>query len=206
MISIALVGAPGSGKTELATALSERLDGPTFIIDDYVDEVSKRLDVVAGFRADYYTNLAIAIERIAMEKKIETAQDDGALITVGSLLETSVYTAMQFERKNKMLHDDAEKQDMLRRVEATLKTLACFYMDSFFYDCVFYLPPTAANEEYELFDKNLQASFEAFYLNPVYTLKTESVDDRVDEMLQQIEEAKNESDAEGSGTPAQEAG
>lgn len=214
MITVALVGGPGSGKTELAEALAERLEKegtfPTLVVDDYAQSAGEHIDAAIGFRADYYVNLAIAIERIAREKKAETeVGEDGAVITAGSLLETSVYTAMQFERRNAMIKDEAVKQDMLRRVEATLKTLACFYMDSFFYDCVFYCPPTdQTDEEFKTFDKNLQASFQAFYLNPVYILKSEGVENRVNEMLEhlkKVEEAEDESDAEGSGTSPQKA-
>jgi len=205
--SIAIVGGAKSGKTELASGLMDALadNGPVAIIDDYVDDTMQRIDGVASFRGNYISNIAIALDRIGLEK--HAAVDNETVITVGSPLESSVYSAMAFESNQQLINSPEEKSDLLRRVEATLKTMACFYMDSFYYDFVFYCGPTGLEQLSELevqFEKNLQASFQAFALVPVIALPTEGkdirevTDNRVKAALKAIEEAENESDAEGS--------
>jgi len=211
--SIAIVGGPQSGKSAFAIGLQESFaDGPVAVIDDYVDGIMEQIDGVAGFRGNYISNLAIALGRIGLEKHAE--KDHATVITVGSLLETSVYAAMTYETLQKQVDSDADKSDLLRRVEATMKTLACFYMDSFFYDFVFYCGPTGhANlADFETqFEKNLQASFQAFALVPVIPLPTEGgdlkeiTDNRVKTAIANIEEANSEGDAQGSRTPLKKA-
>lgn len=213
-MSIALVGGAQSGKSDLAQSLSDALadQGTVAIVDDYVDAAVERVDGAAGFRGNYISNLAVALDRIGLEKR--AAADHKVVITAGSLLESSVYTAMAFESNQKLIDSDAERSDLLRRVEATLKTMACFYMDSFFYDFVFYCGPLGQGQATELevqFEKNLQASFQAFALVPVTALPTEGKDkeeitnNRVKVALEAIEEANNESDAQGSGATPEKA-
>lgn len=215
MIKIAIIGGPQSGKTDLAEALKERWSGnddrsPVHVIDGYVNAVEERMDIVTGVRGNYMANIAVALERIAWERTAEQDDKINTFITVGSLLETSVYTAMNFERSNEIIFDDAEKQDEAKRVEATMKTLACFYMDSYLYDHVFYCPPIQSNDETQQFDRNLQAAFQAFYLNPVTPLMVDGGDmadlteNRVELVLEEMaKEAVDESDAEGAGASAQ---
>ena len=214
MITVALVGAEGSGKTALSDSLVLAIENQdpkltVAVVDDYAQAAGDRVDHIVGFYGDYITNVSIAVERIGIERK---SADNDVVITAGTLLENSVYTAMQFERQQELQDDDAVRQDTMRRVEATLKMLACFYMDSFHYDLVFYLPPIVNPDEQ--FEKNLQASFQAFSLTPVIPLNVggsnpeEITDNRTEVVIDAMfppEETIDEGNDAGSGDTATEA-
>lgn len=176
------MGVPGSGKTALAHTLKNALERedlnpecadcmtPVDIIDEYVPEIEQESGLALGFDASYLGNLQIALGRAQRERK----SNGKTRITCGSVIETSTYVAidgvaqMQYE-------DDAEREDSLKRIEATMKMLACMYMDTFRYDYVFYLPPltTDGSEKVKLLDRNLQTAFRAFAMVPAHPLMVE---------------------------------
>lgn len=200
MLNIGLIGAPGSKKSETAHAVFEKYGDGIAVIDNYPAAVSNRFDLVAGLEGDYVVNLAIALDRVALERQ----SNPDVLITCGTLLETSVYTAMSFEGAQEF-QSDAEKIDATRRIEATMKTLACLYMDSFPYDLLFYLPmiqQTTQDSRWPTFDRNLQVAFQAFDLVSVVPLIFEGdgpegiIEQRADAILTAIKE-KHEGSASG---------
>src|SRR4051812_19880702 len=103
---IALVGAPGSGKTELAHAVSDAIirgDGcvdcgtPVEIIDKYPEWVSQHGDYAIGNDGGYMSSIAISVERYNRERK--ALQRAKTVITCGSVLESSIYLALNFESR-----------------------------------------------------------------------------------------------------------
>lgn len=176
-MKIALTGMPGSGKSALAEKLQD-VTGSAEIIDGYPTWVEDEIDLVKGLDGGgYIYNLAIALKRVALERVSKHAEKPEHTITCGTLLDTSVYTALEFELYGELQSSD-DQIDEVRRVEATLKTLACLYMDTFHYDAVFYLPPVeeVTERQWELFDRYLRTSFEAFFLVPVIPLTAEGAD------------------------------
>src|SRR4051812_40126539 len=92
-LRIALVGAPQSGKTELAkqleTALSPR---KAVVVDDYVSELGNRTNLAFSHYANYLGNCQVAIARYNAECTAQLKQV--AVITCGTVLETTVYSAL----------------------------------------------------------------------------------------------------------------
>jgi Trp operon repressor len=207
-MKIALIGMPGSGKTAVAEGLQDAT-GSARIVDGYAAMAERDIDLVAGLDGGgYLFNIACAMKRIELERR---AAKTDHVITCGTLLETSVYTALEYELMGEFT-DRQESVDEARRVEATLKMLACLYMDTFKYDAVFYLPPVAEPEEsrWQLFDRNLRVAFEAFFLVPVFPLivETDNFEEAVAKRVEIVAtimkgERTVESLSEGRGLQAQ---
>jgi hypothetical protein len=166
---IGLIGAPGSGKSALAetvkTAVGLTDDRENLhIIDGYAEGIGQRRNLAIGEMGGYLANLNIALHREQLERQALVDHDALHVITCGTLLDTATYVAMDGASMLKY-DDEAERLDDLRRVEATMKVLACLYIDAFKYDRLFYLPSGAGE-----FDKNLQVAFQAFNLVEVTPL------------------------------------
>lgn len=165
-MKIGLIGIPGSGKTELAEAIqtSEISDDETpVIIDKYAELLTdpEEGDWGIGFAGGYLTNLEIALKRHNFERYWNAAD---LAITCGTVIETSVYTAMHFQDNQQYVPDD-ERENEAKRIQASMEMLACMFMDTFKYDLVYYLPPIGVTEgegEAITMDRNLQAAFQAF--------------------------------------------
>lgn len=214
--SISIIGAPESGKSALALALDDQLlrndigckecRTPIKIVDDYVPAVEKHYNLAAGFEGNYLVNLAVAMERYALQR--QAFQEAKTVITVGSVFETSTYVAMEFER-NQDFNTEPENLDDLRRTEATLKTLACMYMDANPMGHVFYCPPLKVEDNrVVIFDRNLQAAFNAFGLVNVHPLLTDDgnifqiTEQRLDQVMAILEGGQSASTVERADASA----
>lgn len=101
-LRIAILGAQGSGKSvfaqKLATALraqkGERKKQTVKVVDNYVQHLQKTTGYAFDIFATYPQNYQILFERWTKEQEAEHAGCD-ILITVGSLYETVLYTALR---------------------------------------------------------------------------------------------------------------
>lgn len=102
MKRIAIVGAPGSGKSDLAYEIADYLQlerGMSVeVVDKYIENWSNYTDIAPGEFATYIGNMQIAMERLNSEqateavlRKDEGSDDRKVLITCGTILETLVY-------------------------------------------------------------------------------------------------------------------
>lgn len=217
---IGLIGMPGAGKTLLAEAIEAQLvkgDGecedcntPVGIVDNYAEDISKRGDWAIGMDGGYMANIAIAIERYNRERV--AIQNNKTTVTCGTVLESAVYAAMKFEVMSEFLSTDEEKLMQSRRIEATLKTFACMYMDAFPYTRLFYLPRIIPQENEDTrmakFDQNIQASFQSFAV-PVEPLMFEGEGDATSitkKRLARIFTTKEEYESQSAGTGTRSSG
>lgn len=197
MRRIGLIGLPGSGKTILADALERayvmddascaECNTPVAIVDNYAEQVAESGDWAIGLDGGWMVSVAISIERYNQERK---AASEGAktIITCGTLLESSVYMAMEFESQQSFA-TQPELPQLHARVEGGLRFFAAMYMDTFRYNKVFYLPPITApeSEKWKTFDRNLQASFAAFNLVEVEPLTIEEFESPEDLLAKRVE-------------------
>lgn len=190
-MKIAIIGAPGSGKTAVGDGIGKTLGNtPYGLIDGYAERWAEDSHFALGLLGGYVVNVGIALERIKAERQC-AAESNSPIITCGSLLETATYASMSGVVSLDHASEEAEKEDQLRRIKATMNIFACLYIDTFHYDHVFYLPPRAVKEPWNkdavmTFDQNLQVAFQAFNLTPVEPLVGETVKDQVEAAMEKI--------------------
>lgn len=196
MKTIALLGAPGSGKTRLAEAIGDeyiRNDGcedcntPVVVVDGYAQAVRDRGQYEIGLRGGYMANISIAVERYNAERAAYHEQYK-TVILCGTIIETSVYLSQNFEAMMKVATSDEDKLQTAQRIEGTVKMLAVMYMDTFRYTKAFYLPTLSPpeDERWMIFERNLQAAFNA-YNAPVAPILVEKYEDEADLVRQQLD-------------------
>lgn len=179
---IGLVGTPGSGKTALAESLKialQSLDQEGFenvaVVDNYVEDLQSEVDLALGFFGTYIGNLHVALKRESEERL--AAKDNDVVITCGTLFETSSYSVQFMQGDLDLIpkNNDEAKYDLLIRIEAMTRVLACLYVDTFKYDYIFYLPPFEEIKDTRIteLEKNLQAAFNGFNLYPITKLFVE---------------------------------
>jgi hypothetical protein len=144
MLRIGLAGVQGSGKSLLAKDLKVALEKSgkyksIKIIDDYIPEIEKETGLALGFYATYIGNVYAALGR-ATRERLAAAEEHDVIITCGTVFETASYMARQLEAEFKFLNEDAEKEDHLRRAEASMKFVSCLYVDTVKYDYILHLP------------------------------------------------------------------
>src|SRR5574338_1627887 len=149
-MTLGLVGAAKSGKTDLADALFEKLDGKIKIIDDYVDEIGRENDVAIGVAGNYISNLYILLGRYTLERKHTNCGCFNHVITCGTLIDTSVYAAYDAMSSN---DDPQEQSQNWVRITNFMNQLGSFYQDTMaapaFYDNLFVMPETKSDDEHD---------------------------------------------------------
>lgn len=185
-MNIALIGAPGSGKSELGQRLVESLGGHNTernvaLVDNYVQAVERKAMIAVGPLSDYLGNMFVALERYGQERRKRDWAE--TTITCGTLIETAVYMAMHFVSLANIL-DDAGKSAAGPQMEAVLRMLAVLYNDIFTYDYAFYLPPRQGDEDTVFMDHQLQAGLAGFKLVPVTALI--NADTQLEEALEAL--------------------
>lgn len=200
-MKIGLAGIPGSGKTELAKAIKDHFEksgASVVIIDDYVQEIEKETDFALGFSAAYVGNIHVALGRANLERAAYKNETD-TVVTCGTMFETSSYAVQAFEKDYENAVNEAQKYDFAQRSEATIRVMACFFIDLVRYNHIFYLTPIEPLENSELvkLDKNLQAAFKAFELFEHTVLdgtgndKSEICQNRLEKTLEVIDADKS---------------
>jgi ABC-type dipeptide/oligopeptide/nickel transport system ATPase component len=177
-MKIALIGAPGSGKSELADALTQKLDGSVAIIDDYVEAIARdESGLCTGICASYISNLYILLGRYARERKVQDKADHS--ITCGTMIETAVYATLNAVK--------GQREADWVRVTNLMGIFGSFKNDTYDYDHVFLLPLENPQEgtAAEKVDKNLFMSVNAFGYH--YTPLTGPLDERLEKALKIIE-------------------
>src|SRR5208282_1202243 len=139
-MKIALLGAPGSGKSKLAVSIAKTLrkDGEQWtIVDDYIDNLKKSTGYEFDFFATYAQNFQILFRRWTEEQNAEHTYPDTNLITVGSPYETILYTALKVNATLTM--KEATPLAQLQG-QVAMQALGLFEAPISNYDLMFFLP------------------------------------------------------------------
>ncbi len=195
-LRIALIGAPTSGKTELADKLQTSLLPRSLqIIDDYVEPLSKRTNQAFSHYANYIGNSQIALERFACELEAEHGKNnDGGLgvrITCGTVVETTVYTALfslyMAQSENRNFVD--------KRSQTHMNWLGVLSHDTWDYDCAFVLPLADDAEAWsQVVEEHIPEAVESLGLKVTYLPQ-----DKDEQLANALEEILAVEEANGSG-------
>lgn len=139
-IKLALMGAPGAGKSVIAKRLAlnlnrDKTDRKWKVIDDYVPSLIKRTGRSYGSDADYPHNVQIMCERWTLEA--EALHHGFSTITCGSIYETIIYAAM--------LHtvapaDEDEVMQSYESARINMQFLGLMEAATLSYNMLFYVP------------------------------------------------------------------
>lgn len=144
------MGAPGSGKSALAQQLCDPIKekyGSTQIVDNYIETIENRSDVMMSQWASYLGNLQVAIGRFEHER---FAASNGAknIITCGTIVETIVHNAVLSHMANEPIaDDDPMKFQNYLRTSMSMEFLGLIFKDTWNYDVALYLPLLDTEED-----------------------------------------------------------
>lgn len=133
-MKIALIGAPGSGKSAVATKIAKELEGKTKIVDKYVEGLETKTGFAFGRLATIPQNFQVVFDRWTREQTAAKSYDN--VITCGTVYETTIYTAIHAHQSQ------TTEKDMLKHLEAqaAMQVLVNVEQTTLEYDLLFYLP------------------------------------------------------------------
>lgn len=121
-MKIGIIGAPGSGKTELAEQIAKEKN--LQVVDGYAERWSERTGLTIGYTGGYAHSLGVALERIFDENKLG---DD--FVTAGTTVDSLMHMALvSLKNPNKV---------EFIRAKTYMETIAMLYYDFWLYDHVF---------------------------------------------------------------------
>lgn len=198
------MGAPSSGKTELAQRLQSALtDKKVKIVDDYIAAIERRSNVVLSHYATYLGNMQAAIGRFEAERVTNADKPDVA-ITCGTLVENAVYTATLAYITNNASEGDANYRLVNdARANLTMSWLGVLKHDLWDYDLAYYLPLQDDADRWDaVVDEHIVEA--ARTMDVDYTTLPEDRDARVGIVLQEILELEATSTNEQSSEDSTE--
>lgn len=138
-MKIGIIGAPGSGKSELARKLAGAIErkkylGKVKVIDGYVDKLSRQTGFTYGYYATYEQNLQILFDRWTLEQI--AAHRGQHTLTCGTIYETICYAAIHANQA--AVRNDDQEEFLKGRTAMT--AFGMIEADIFDYDALFYLP------------------------------------------------------------------
>lgn len=135
-MKIGIIGAPGSGKTELAKEL-EKLTGLP-VVDGYVERLASRTNLALGFAADFIPNYDVAFERFNLEREVD--KEVPGHITCGTAVDSICYAAMWAADIVRLYSDTGEEQFQRGRSNLVMDFFSIFLTETWSYDIVLYKP------------------------------------------------------------------
>lgn len=142
-LNIALLGAPGSGKSSVArkiVALTKQSNalGEWGVVDGYVEALSKSTGLIFGPASNFPQNLSVITTRWVKESELYSKGLN--VITCGSIYESILYSTLptMFKTEEEFAANTAENifnQIMLQALGALEKT-------TYHYDAMFFIPFT----------------------------------------------------------------
>lgn len=144
-MKIAILGAPGSGKTKFANRLAKSLrtdEGLKIrVIDNYAQRIQKSSGLALGPWASYSENFMVAGERM----QLESAQKADYQITCGTIIDTIVYAMV---KSDVIFHNDSdqERRYVYAHAQGAVNGLSVWYTETWNYDIGFFLPLEKENK------------------------------------------------------------
>jgi energy-coupling factor transporter ATP-binding protein EcfA2 len=133
MIKIALLGAPGSGKSKLARSLSRKLDD-VGIVDGYVDKLTKLTTQKYGANTSFVQEIQVLGARWAAEDA--AIAQHTCVITCGTIYESIIYASSV----QPWAHNEQTLLEDHVYIQTVMSALGAMATKTFDYHALFYLP------------------------------------------------------------------
>lgn len=145
-MKVALLGAPGSGKSVFARKLARAMArdegySKPVIVDGYVEDLQEKTGYAFDYGSPYTQNLQLLFHRWTLE---QMARLKGDSITCGTIYETFIYCAINGLIMSDLKPNDPEENIKSRTAMTTLGMLETMMYD---YEAIFYLPYTKEEVE-----------------------------------------------------------
>jgi hypothetical protein len=162
-MKIAVLGAPGSGKSEFADALADllmdRTGRPWGIIDDAVPELRHDTGQEYGMLGNHIDDLQVAFKR----REFELVIRDQDFITVGTILDTAAHNFARAE-----VVEDEEAALTQIKLQAIASTFGMLYTDTWDYDYAFLLTVQEPQAGYNDLVEHTLMTLITLYRAPVF--------------------------------------
>lgn len=164
---VAILGAPGVGKSKLARAIGKEHD--LTVVDNYIQRLQKKTDLALGPWCSYSEHFMVAGHRLAAEYAVGFDKR----ITVTTIADTLAYASMKSDVV--MKDTDEERRALFLRVQSSMQGLGLIYSETWDYDISFYLPYSEKEkkekERWEvILDSVYPSVIESFTIRDCYTL------------------------------------
>lgn len=184
---IALIGMPGSGKSELAKAIGEKLDGTYEVVDGYAEEISLKGRLGLGMAASYFSNLAVAVNRVCSERGAMENKPKH-IVVCGTHIETIAYASI-----NGFINQQDDEQENalhIQRMQLFMRFLGMLVKDTFGYNHIFYLPSNSEDTFIKQMDIELTQALET--LGTDYVTLSGTPEEQLENALKEINEITKE--------------
>lgn len=172
-MKLAILGAPGSGKTDFARELIGLLakgDYDRFwLIDNYVDDLRACTRLEYGGFGSHVDDLQVVFKR----REWELAWAHANTVTVGTVLDSTVHCFVRSDEAARNRREVSLKTEHLRTIAGTFGLL---YTDIWDYDYAFMLRYKGDDWHSRMIDAGLNDIITAYHA-PVLTFKSEVPDD-----------------------------
>jgi nicotinamide riboside kinase len=196
-VKVALLGAPGSGKTAVAKAIARRMnmlaadrsDDHWSIVDGYVDRLAKRTGKEYGMSADWPTNIQIMGHR--WEAEAEATKHDGNAICCGTIYETMIHGTTFMLTSMPTPNNEQEILAQNAYNNAMLTFMGIMENTTMDYDLLIHLPLEGAERTWPgLLDRKIPEVLDAFFRR-AYTLEgtTRKKADAATEAIREVQRA-----------------
>lgn len=211
-MKVAILGAPGSGKTAVAKAIARRFNKPLEdgfgtvagpedywkVVDGYVDTLAKHTGLAYGMSADWPMNVQIMGHR--WEREAEAVKDGSNAICVGTIYETLVY-ATTYSLIS--MRRPRNEQEMLAQSDYNTAMMAfagAMENTTVDYDLMFYLPLESEERTWQsVVDLKIPEVLDAFFRR-AYTL-TGTTREKADAATEAIREVRRVTEAPDAPDP-----
>lgn len=144
-ISIALVGAPDSGKQAVQEAYSELTKdwyveqgkGILKVISNPGNDIVRDLDTAVGMFGGWKEDFRVFFRRYEQEQRLQ--KDNESYVTLGTALENLAHTGVNMENIMQGIQTD-EQQQQLQVQQVTMTQLTYLFLTTFRYSFAFRLP------------------------------------------------------------------
>jgi len=144
-ISIALVGAPGSGKQDVATRYAdlsaewyaEHESEPLSLIYNPGNDIAQELDQAVGIFGGWKEDLRVFFRRYEQEQAL--MKEEMSFLTMGTALENLAHTGVNLENIMRGIQTEQQQQE-LQIQQVTMTQLTYLFLSTFRYSFAFRLP------------------------------------------------------------------